>query len=138
MLVLAVIAPLRRLSSEFAENDLPKSGNRPRNLKIELPRRIYAEDRRFIGDDVLIGPSALLVTQTHYPTEVMQHPLEPRPVQTFSLRITIGNRVTSIGDLTLAAMSGITIDERTRSYLQQMSSFLMNCIAMRMPTNRAS
>jgi acetyltransferase-like isoleucine patch superfamily enzyme len=110
-LVLAVIVPLRRLSDEFAESDLPEFGNTPKNLIIELPRRIYDADKMFIGDNVLIGPGALLVAQTHYPTEVMQHPQEPQPVQTFNPRITIGDRVTSTGGLTLAAMREITIED---------------------------
>ena len=67
--------------------------------------------RIFIGDDVLIGAGALLVAQTYYPTEVMRHPHKQHTIQRFNPTITIGNRVTSTGNLTLAAHQEITIED---------------------------
>lgn len=92
------------------ENDLPRFANTPKNLRIELPRRIFEAHCFHIGDDVQIGPGALLVAQTYYPTEIMQHPGRSYPIQRFEPRLTIGDRVTSTAALTLAAMHTITIE----------------------------
>lgn len=93
------------------EGDLPRFANEPRNLRIELPRRLFEPHCMFIGDDVTIGPGSLLVAQTHYPTDVMRHPAIDQPLQRFTPTITIGNRVTATGALTLAAMQSITIED---------------------------
>ncbi len=92
-------------------SDLPRFANMPRNLAIELPRRIYDAQCMHIGDDVKIGPGSLLVAQTHYPTDIMRHPLDTRAPQRFDPEIVIGNRVTSTGGLTLAAMHRIVIED---------------------------
>lgn len=92
-------------------SDLPRFANTPRNLEIELPRRIYDAQCMHIGDDVKIGPGSLLVAQTHYPTETMRHPLDQRAPQRFDPQIVIGHRVTSTGGLTLAAMHRIVIED---------------------------
>lgn len=91
--------------------DLPRFANTPRNVVIELPRRIYEPHCMYLGDDVKIGPGALLVAQTHYPTDTMRHPLDKRAPQRFDPQIIIGNRVTSSGGLTIAAMHKITIED---------------------------
>jgi len=78
-LVYRIALKLRRIAEFAAEEDLPRFGNRPRNLRIELPRRIYDAGHMFIGDDVLIGPGSLLVAQVWHPTDVMQDPGNPRP-----------------------------------------------------------
>ena len=91
--------------------DLPRFANAPRNLIIELPRRIFEPHCMQLGDDVKIGPGSLLVAQTHYPTETMRHPLDTRAPQRFDPQIIIGNRVTSTGGLTLAAMHKIVIED---------------------------
>jgi acetyltransferase-like isoleucine patch superfamily enzyme len=95
----------------FAEEDLPRFANNPKNLKIELPRRIYDAHLIHIGDNVSIGPGALLVPQTLYPTSVMSHPEKNHDVQTFDPRIVIGNRVTSTGMLTVTALQEVTIED---------------------------
>jgi len=100
-----------RTFGQITKTDLPKFANTPRNLTIELPRRIFDSDRMHIGDDVSIGPGALLIAQTIYPTKVMQDPDNPKPIQTFDPKITIGNRVTSSGGLTIAAMCDITVED---------------------------
>lgn len=93
------------------EDDLPQFANTPKNLRIELPRRIFEAHCFHFGDDVQIGPGALLVAQTYYPTETMQYPGRDYPIQRFEPRITIGHRVTSTAGLTLAAMHAITIED---------------------------
>lgn len=99
------------LGQYYVEQDLPAFANQPRNLTIELPRRIFEPHCMFIGDDVKIGPASLLVAQTHYPTETMQHPTLPRPVVNYAPRIVIGNRVTSSGGLTISAMREVVIED---------------------------
>lgn len=96
---------------DAVERDLPRFANVPKNLHIELPRRIFESQCFYIGDDVHIGPGALLVAQTYYPTEMMQPPDGALDIQRFNPRIVIGNRVTSTGGLTLAAMQAITIED---------------------------
>lgn len=91
--------------------DLPRFANAPRNLKIELPRRIFEPHCMHFGDDVNIGPGSLLVAQTHYPSDVMRHPHDTRAPQRFDPTIRIGHRVTATGGLTLAAMHQITIED---------------------------
>lgn len=119
---LGIKAPLRRALARWArrwyaftqdiiEADLPVFANRPNNLRIELPRRIFESHCIYVGDDVHIGPNSLLVAQTYYPTEVMRHPLDRRPPQRFDPKIVIGNRVTATGGLTLAAMHLIAIED---------------------------
>ena len=107
----SVLSRLYYKMAEIAEADLPAFANSPKNLKIELPRRIYDAHLIHIGDNVLIGPGSLLVAQTIYPSSVMRHPASQTDVQRFNPRITIGNRVTSTGMLTIAAMQEVTIEE---------------------------
>ncbi len=102
---------ISRKTEDFVQSDLPKFANNPKNLRIELPRRISSSERIFIGDNVSLGPGAFLVAQTHYPTPGMRHPQIQHALQNFDSRITIGNRVTSTGNLTLAAMCKITIED---------------------------
>lgn len=117
-----VSRPLRKLAKRIAirilrralgiaQSDLPRFGNNPKNLRIQLPRRISGSERIFIGDYVSLGPGAFLVAQTHYPTPGMRHPEKEQTIQTFDPKITIGHRVTSTGNLTLAAMCEITIED---------------------------
>lgn len=95
----------------IAEDDLPRFANNPKNLKIELPRRISDAHLIQIGDNVSIGPGSLLIPQTIYPTRIMSHPGKNQDVQKFNPRIVIGNRVTSTGMLTVTAMREVTIED---------------------------
>ncbi len=97
--------------SVIEEESLPRFGNEPRNLRIELPRRLSGTEYMYIGDDVKIGPGSLLVAQTTYPSGWMRHPHIDHPVQHFSPRLVIGNRVTATGGLTLSAKQEITIED---------------------------
>lgn len=114
--------PLRPLLARFArrlyeklqyiaENDLPKFANEPKNLRIELPRRISNPSHMRFGDNVNIGPGSLLVAQTFYPTPIMQNPDNPMPMQSFEPRVIIGNRVTATGSLTIDAMQRVEIGD---------------------------
>lgn len=107
-----VIRPLYHYAERLAEDDLPRFANEPRNLRIERPRRLFDTDRIWVGDDVSIGPNALIVAQTRYPTEVMRDPRKQvTDVQRFDPRIVIGHRVTATGGLTLSAMQEVVIED---------------------------
>jgi len=64
-----------------------------------------------MGDDVSLGPNALLIAVTGYPGVTMQHPDSRERKQKFDSHISIGNRVTSTGQLQVAAMNRITIED---------------------------
>ena len=102
---------LHRKMEMLAEAQLPEFANSPRNVRIERLWRIFHPHRIHIGDDVSIGPGSLIVPQTRYPSSVMRHPEMQIARQTFDPRIVIGNRVTSTGMLTIAAMQEITIED---------------------------
>lgn len=95
----------------IAQETLPKFGNVPKNVRIDLPRRIVNPERIFLGNDVRLGPGSLLTAITHYPTKTMQHPEKEYPVQSFDPKITIGNRVTATADLQIAAMKEVVIED---------------------------
>lgn len=94
-----------------AYETLPKFGNNPTNLRIDLPRRIINPDRMFLGNNVSLGPGSFIIATTHYPTMKMEHPEKKQPVQTFNSKIIIGNNVTSTTDLQIAAQSEIIIED---------------------------
>jgi acetyltransferase-like isoleucine patch superfamily enzyme len=105
------IAILNRLE-RWRDADLPSFATEPKNLTIAWPRRIVAPERIYIGDDVWLGPGALLLAITKLPGP----PLLPAGMtadykQVFDSRITIGNRVTSTGRLTLGAHRDITVED---------------------------
>jgi acetyltransferase-like isoleucine patch superfamily enzyme len=102
---------LHEMSERMAEQDLPQFANKPRNLRIELPRRVSNAEAIHVGNNVTIGPNSLLVAQTSYPSSVMQHPERPVPLQHFQPCIRIGHRVTATGMLTLSAMKSVTIED---------------------------
>jgi acetyltransferase-like isoleucine patch superfamily enzyme len=109
--VKSVLLYLYKKMEAAAEDNLPRFANNPKNLRIKRPRRLSYPDRIYMGDDVSIGPGALLVPQVHYPSAVMRHPDEKHAAQTFDPKIVIGNRVTSTGMLTIAAMQEVTIED---------------------------
>ena len=109
--VRSILLHIYKKMEEIAEADLPHFANNPENLKIERPRRIYDAQLIHIGNDVSIGPGSLLVPQRIYPSHVMSHPEIKHDMQTFNPKIVIGNRVTSTGMLTIAAMQEVTIED---------------------------
>ena len=109
--VKSVLLHIYKKMEEIAEANLPQFANNPENLKIERPRRIFDAHLIHIGSNVSIGPGALLIPLTFYPKSVMSHPDMKHDVQTFNPKIVIGNRVTSTGMLTIAAMQAVTIED---------------------------
>lgn len=99
------------VQSAAAREALPRFGNRPRNLRIDLPRRIINPERMFLGDDVWLGPGSLLNALTHYPTAATRHSERDLPIQVFDSRITIGNRVTSTAALQIGAHRDVTVED---------------------------
>ena len=94
-----------------AYKTLPKFGNNPKNLRIDLPRRIINPDRMFFGNNVSLGPGSFIIAMTHYPTITMEHSEKKQHIQQFNSKIIIGNNVTSTADLQIAAQSEITIED---------------------------
>jgi acetyltransferase-like isoleucine patch superfamily enzyme len=94
-----------------ANMSLPKFGNTPKNIRIDLPRRIINPERIFLGDNVSIGPGSLLIAITQYPTLAMQHPHGIQPEQSFDPKIVIGSGVSATANLQLAAYDKITIED---------------------------
>jgi acetyltransferase-like isoleucine patch superfamily enzyme len=114
-----ILRPIKRIAirvfnrvAEWREDDLPEFATYPKNLHISMPRTISRPKRIYIGDDVWLGPGALLSPTTRFPS----HPLFPLSMpadfqQVFDPKITIGNRVTSTGGLILGAHQDVTIED---------------------------
>lgn len=102
---------LQQYNSQIAKLSLPQFANDPKNLMIELPRRIIHPGKMFFGDNVSLGPGSFLIAMTHYPSQSMQNTENSVPVQHFNPKISIGNRVTSTADLQIAALSEIIIED---------------------------
>jgi len=102
---------LHEANSDIAHATLPKFGNDPKNLTIELPRRIINAEHIFLGEDTWLGPGSFLIAITHYPGVSMRHSEKQQKRQSFTPRISIGNRVTSTAGLQVAAMSEVIIED---------------------------
>ena len=102
---------LQALNFQISQASLPQFANSPKNVVIELPRRIVNTNRIHIGDDIWIGPDSLIIAVTEYPTMPMQDPKNKKINQTFDPIIRIGNRVTATGGLQIAAHKEITIED---------------------------
>jgi acetyltransferase-like isoleucine patch superfamily enzyme len=102
---------LYEVRAEIEKATLPKFGNSPKNLRIEVPRRIINSMHMFLGDDISIGPGSLLYAIAEYPTPSMRHPEIHQDIQKFTPKITIGKRVTSTANLQIASMTEITIED---------------------------
>lgn len=109
---LKVGASLDRYRNEIARYTMPSFANKPRNLQIELPRRLTNPHLMEIGDDVALGPNCFLAAITEYPSRISckAHGLE-EPLQRFEPRLVIGNRVSATSNLTVAAMYEIVIGD---------------------------
>lgn len=110
-LILKLALEIHKVNEYVAKETLPKFGNSPENLKIDLPRRIINPERIFIGNNVSLGPGSFIYALTQYPTISMRHPTKQQPLQEFDSKIVIGNNVTSTADLQLAAQSEIRIED---------------------------
>ena len=106
-----ICSSCQKYSGVIARKTLPRFANNPQNVNIDLPRNIGNSDRIFLGNHIHLGPNSLLIALTGYPGPTMQHPEKKGMNQTFDSKITIGNRVISTGQLQVAAMSEITIED---------------------------
>jgi len=102
---------LQALNFQISQASLPKFANSPKNVVIELPRRLGNTNRIYMGDDIWIGPDCLIFAITEYPTKPMQDPQDKKINQTFDPVIKIGNRVTATGGLQIVAHKEITIED---------------------------
>jgi lipopolysaccharide O-acetyltransferase len=102
---------LLRMQAEIAKSSLPEFSNRPKNLTIELPRRLINPEFMTWGDDVWIGPGAFITAVRRYPSPSLAHPDRHYDSRTFSPSIRIGNRVTSSGSLIIGAAQRVTVGD---------------------------
>lgn len=110
-LIIRLGIQIHNVNSDIAQATLPKFGNNPKNLRIDLPRRIINAERIFLGDNIFLGPGSFLFAMTHYPTVSMQHPERKQVVQKFDSKITIGNNVTATAGLQIAAHNEVVIED---------------------------
>jgi len=101
----------QKYQAVVARKLLPRFANNPHNVNIDLPRNIVNPDRIFLGNDIYLGPNSLLIALTGYPGSTMEHPKKKGTKQTFDSKISIGSRVTSTGQLQVAAMSEVIIED---------------------------
>jgi acetyltransferase-like isoleucine patch superfamily enzyme len=102
---------ISQVNVAIASRTLPTFGNTPKHLVIELPRRINNPQYIFLGDNVWLGPGTLLNPVTRYPSTSIMHPKKEYRTQEFNPKITIGNRVTATGNLTIGAAREVTIED---------------------------
>ncbi|HEX7044937.1 MAG TPA: acyltransferase [Burkholderiales bacterium] len=111
-LVRSICHRIYRTGRAVEERELPAFATRPKNLSIDLPRRIRGAAYMHIGDDVHLGPGCLLIALDRYPLmPYADVDGRPRAVQQFRPRLVIGNRVTATAALTLAAHQEIVIED---------------------------
>ncbi len=102
---------LSEANDRIAVESLPRFGNTPKNLMIDLPRRIINPERMFLGNNISFGPGSFLIALTHYPGTPMQNPERQTDRQIFDSRIEIGNRVTATGGLQIASQNRVVIED---------------------------
>ncbi len=51
---------IQQANTSIAYKTLPKFGNHPQNIRIDLPRRIINAQYMFFGDNVWLGPGSYL------------------------------------------------------------------------------
>ena len=64
---------IHNVNADIARVTLPKFGNLPKNIKIDLPRRIAHPEHIFLGDNIRLGPGSLLNAITRYPPTSWMH-----------------------------------------------------------------
>lgn len=105
------IASLVRNAEQDRHNTLPDFGNSPENLHIEPPHRLINARHMTIGDDVSLGPGCMINAIRRYPGAFMSGKPENIEPQEFQPEISIGNRVSATGYLTIGACSSVTIED---------------------------
>jgi len=102
---------IRRVDGTIAKRTLPQFANKPRNLTIELPRRISNPKSIVIGDDVWLGPNSFLSAVMEYPGLALLPGERRIPTRKFTPRICIGHRVTCTGSLLIGAVQDVMIED---------------------------
>jgi len=97
--------------SAVAARTMPRFANEPKQLNIELPRRIINPQFISFGDHVWLGPGCFITAVKQYPSPSLRHPDRTVEVQNFTPNIRVGARVTSSGNLTLGAAQQIDIGD---------------------------
>jgi len=104
-------AGLQRVQGQVAAYSLPRFANSPKNLTIELPRRISNPEFISWGDHVWIGPGAFITAVRRYPSLALVHPDRHHESQTFTPSIQFGHRVSSSGNLVIGAAQRVVIGD---------------------------
>jgi acetyltransferase-like isoleucine patch superfamily enzyme len=102
---------IRRVDGTIARRTLPQFANNPKNLTIELPRRISNPKSIVIGDDVWLGPNSFLSAVMEYPGLAILPGERRIPTRKFTPRICIGHRVTCTGSLLIGAVQDVMIED---------------------------
>ncbi|QVL50318.1 MAG: acyltransferase [Thiocapsa sp.] len=97
--------------SDLEGSALPRFGNKPTDLTIQLPHRIENPQHIFLGNGVRLGPNCVLNAKESYPGKWMKHPEERHIRQEFNPLIRIGDRVTATSGLQVIALQEITIED---------------------------
>ncbi len=102
---------LQQVEGIIAEKTMPKFANSPKNIRIDLPRKIVNSDRIFLGDNIWLGPNSFLMAMKQYPSPSMKHPDKKIAVQNFNPKIVIGNRVTSTGSVQIVVANEVILED---------------------------
>ena len=102
---------VRNAESERQRASYEKFANRPENLLIQQPVRLVNASRITMGNDVSLGPGCMLNAIRRYPGRFMKELPDDVEVQSFSPSITIGNRVSATGYLTVSAVESVSIED---------------------------
>lgn len=101
----------QRLSGLINRRRLPKFATFPKDLVIQQPYQISNADRIYMGDSVKLGANSVLKLNLRYPGAWLRHPTERHVSQTFTPKLTIGDRVTATSALQIAVFSEIIIED---------------------------
>jgi len=110
-ILMQVAVRIYKLEGSVATRLLPEFGNKPDNLKIAWPYRIFNPHRIEFGDDVRLGPGSFLLPHQRYPSKMMNNPDWKQSEQVFDSRIIIGHRVSSTESLQISAFNKVVIEE---------------------------
>ena len=102
---------LQQVEGIIAEKTMPKFANSPKNIRIDLPRKIVNSDRIFLGNNIWFGPNSFLMAIKQYPGPSMKHPDREVAIQNFNPKIVIGNRVTSTGSVQIVAANEVILED---------------------------